>query len=227
MTSTIIYIALMVIMGKSMLLLEKKLSGKYKKTAVSAISITLFLIVLLSPIYYEYPNYGLSEVITLEHGRVVKHTYGTVCFEWGKKFSNLPMIEAPTSGTVQPVTENPKVMRVTINLKTLITNPDSFYQNKNRMFNLSSFGFKNNHKSGISNNISYYDISSDVTEEIQKIVAGHLNQFMYQHSKTLAKFFDPTDKSQNEELSKLVIPYLNEKCVSDGITTYFKNFSIE
>lgn len=205
-----------------MLLLEKKLSGKYKKTVASAISITLFLIVLLSPIYYEYPNYGWSEVITLEHGRVVKHTYGTPCFEWGGKFSNLPTTSTPLSGTIQPITNNPKVMRLTININTLITNPDSFYKDQNRMSALS--GRSSDYT---TNEMSYYDLVIGTKPVIQRIVASHLNQFMYEHSKDLTIFFNPLDKSQNDELAKLVIPYLNKRCASDGITTSFKSFSIE
>lgn len=183
---------------------------------------TLAFIVVMSPLYYEFPNTGYSKIVTFTDDHQVEYKpWGTFCWEWSNNYFNLPDKPVGLKGTVTYVTENPKVRTITYHLDITVTSPRDFYRGERQMIHNN-----NNNKSGYDLNQRDYG-RLFINDVMAKTVAPHLYNFNNGHSKELAAFFNPEDSTQNAELKTLIESSINPNLKKDGLQIVLRNFEIQ
>ena len=116
------------------------------------------------------------------------------------------------ASSVKPITENPKVMPINYQIEVRINNLDLFFQ---------TIGIKP---------MELFDIPSASINRraCEQKVQYFLNEFNYWHSKEMAKFYNPLDEKQNQELESLIKQEVNPHLKKYGINIEkLISFSIE
>lgn len=192
------------------------------KTCARYTILIFFVAIFLSPIYYEFPGSD-STVVTFNGTKVIKHPFGTFCWEWSE-FSNLHTGTIGVSSGVTFLTENPKVRHLEYKVSSQISDPEVFYRNKGRRIHSSEM---DSDSAGKDTRTFTYSSGYSVKTEAQALIASQLFEFNNRFSKQLVKFYNPLDVSQQKEFRSLIEPWLNAQLAKDGITVAAGNFSIE
>lgn len=140
-----------------------------------------------SPLYFEYPNYGISRVITFDGNRAVERPFGAFAWEFSRNFSHVPAGETTLSYT-SPHTKN----RYAIN--TVIYDPDSFFEATERR----------------------HSRNADVANEINMITTYGLLECDTTFGQLLSPI-NPADKEDQLALATFVEVCLNAKIARYGI----------
>jgi len=190
----------------------KKIGTKWAVTVVS-------VIIILSPLYYEFPALGYSQVITFnEDNSVNYHPFGTFCLEGSDSYVNMPYNIDMTS-SISPLTDNPKVRPLKYKVSVSVGTPKVFYSVFQRRSIPGRWG-------GGELEINGSGMFS-IDNEIYRVVEYWLFEFNEENSKILSKFYNPLDDKQISELKELVENWVNPKLEKDGLVVEFKNFKIE
>lgn len=187
--------------------------------------ILLFITTVASPLYYEYPNYGLSKVVTFDGDKVIEHPFGTFVSEFSNDYSNVPIGTSLIRSGATFTTENPKVRHLQYLVAAEIVDMEAFFKERHR---------RHNPGDNKENNASYVDTKdlvagacTTVKEEIVDLVAYQLVEFNNHFSKQLAQFYNPLDHAQQREFQALLTAYLNAGLAKDGIMVKAQSFIIE
>ena len=174
--------------------------------------ITVALIIIASPLYYEFPNYGMSKVVTFDGDKVIEHPFGTFAWEFGKTYSNVPTKNTTASSGVTSVTENHEVRNLRYTVGAQITNAERFFAEKNRRLLHAAFSLNSR---------------DDVDDAIEQLVFCQLIEFNHLFSKQLVQFYNPLDVNQQQAFKTLIESQLNGKLAKEGISVRSSNFKIE
>lgn len=175
---------------------------------------------LLSPLYYEFPNLGTSQVVTFEGDKIVYHPWGT--FTMGKHYANVPKGDvAQLSGHVTFITENPKVRTVYYGVTAEIFDAEQYYKKdyRKRIASAGVSGFSEKALPGLSPNT--------VKQDVTILLASAEAEFNETHSRDLAKFWNQFSQDQQEEFKKFAEAWFNAKLSLDGIHTTVSRFAID
>lgn len=210
----IIYSALLI----TTLMVLKRMTNRYggKKLAWR---FALCMVIIFSPLYYEFPNPPTSAVVSFApDGRSKVQPFGKFSLEWGS-YSNMPLKGAEVrSGILGCAQAN----RVTYVLQAKIFDPTLYYRIESRRRHLSC------------SDVAYYD-SSTKLEDSTAVESGIARATLYAcyefNSSHLAElqngFNNPLEPSQNQRFRELLEPTLNEMLAKDGIRIEFKRFMMD
>lgn len=184
------------------------------------------LLLVLSPLYYEFPNTGESRVATYEDGKIIYHPYGTFCWEFpaGKCF-NVPIGKAAgiISGA-NPLTNNPKIRSVQYKIAVKIFNPEIFYSDfKRRKLSTATSASCITYNTSATS-VSYED--AKLSGEMHKIVSYWIFEFNESFSQQIGEFYNPNDEEQKRRFGILIEKYINPKIASEGLMIEFQLFTI-
>ncbi len=143
-----------------------------------------------------FVNYVGTAVFFDEDGKVTEVVKGpAVCFS--RCIEHEPRTFSQT-GTVTPITENPKVRRLTYAVTSRVVDIKQYY---------STIG---------------------VTEKVQETVQFHLYEFNNARSKELAEFYNPLDPAQRDRLQEIIKGFMDPRLAPYGIEIKaLDGFSIE
>ncbi|MCI5108288.1 MAG: hypothetical protein MRY49_00385 [Candidatus Pacebacteria bacterium] len=213
MGETIFVLALllsMIALGISVII---SLSEANVKALLSAgVSFVLLVVLSLSPLYLEYSKYDRKLLSFDERGELIEHTVAV--------FESVDYFCLPTSkfrqdpgreyslyltGTVTPITVNPKARTVTYKVVSEVVDPNKFF--------------------------SYGDFRKktvkETVDEINWRVNYWIQEFNNAKSKEVAEFYNPYDMDQVLEFRMLVQGYMNEKLSQTGIQVFLVEFSVK
>lgn len=176
--------------------------------------------VLLSPLYYEFPNWGSSQVVTFDGDKITHHPWGV--FSVGKRYANVPTGSVTyLRSAVTFITENPKIRTVHYGATAEISNLEQYYKKAYRK-NIESAGFPNVHNEKAPANLSPDTVRQDVT----MLLASAEAEFNETHSRDLAKFWNQFSREQQEEFKEFTETWFNAKLSLDGIRVVISEFTI-
>jgi hypothetical protein len=103
-------------------------------------------LIIISPVYFEYPDWGSSVPVTFSHDDVVEHPFGAITSPFGlaNDFTNMPTREYSTRLFMNSrVTEDGKrIMGLVYNFSIYISSPKKFYAKADRRI-LASYQSEN------------------------------------------------------------------------------------
>lgn len=185
-----------------------------------------FLAIAISPLYYEFPNYWFSKVVTFEGDRVIEHPFGTFAGEFGEAYSNVPTVNTKIASSVPLLTDGPKIRTLRYTIRAQITNPEAFFRKKQRRHH-SAF---NGMRSGGTPDTKDFSPTRSITaveDEIEYLVACQMLEFNNLFSKQLAQLYNPLTENQQEAFSALIEGYFNAALKQDGIAVRTSPFTIK
>lgn len=199
--------------------------------------LSLVIVLFLSPLYYEFPSVDAT-VVTFDGGRVVKHLYGTLCWEFSNTWANMPD-ETRISGVVVPITDNPKARRIVYNVTLTFSAPEKFY-----MPTKHSSGHYSTNRSKVTPNTGTdyryqfklkHDAFKDfilgngegVYAEMAQLAYFQLYEFNNFCSKQVAEFYNPLNQEQNKKFKELLEGYVNPRLEPNGLKIIFEDFEVQ
>ena len=199
-----------------------------EKAAVAVWSFTAATIMAawLSPLYYEFPNYGQSHVVSFEDGAAVEHPFGAFCWEFGDRCINVPNRVLINAG-VTSLTSNPKVRRIGYVVKAEIVWPERFYaaESRRKTAAWTSGGHEESrHEYTMQED---YRPSNSGSAEVAKVVLNELFKFNSAHSTELAEFDNPLDVRQNNRFGQMLLRAIAPPLAQEGLRVTFERFTIE
>ena len=193
-----------------------------RRLQVGSVLATVALISV--PLWYEFAGPYTTPVALLVNGVAELRPNGMFCWEFGQSYSAVPSGATSIGGSVRVITENPKVREIHYELNAQIADLDAWFAQPHRRklkqaeLHVSSFGTAWTTFKGQPERIEW---------EISKPVITQLFEFNETHSHELARFYNPLDPKQNEDLKQLLEPWLNERLAVDGIEVSYASFSLE
>ncbi len=182
---------------------------------------------VFSPAYLEIPNAPDNPIYTWDQNGVIQeHPFLAFCVWELHDCVNLePSI---LTGSVTPITENPKVRKISLTFDILVTNPTGFFRKEHRR----KLETATEHLDGYSQTSHFLSSLRSgtprfVSGELARTVGYHLYDFFNEHSIELSRFSNPLDENQVRELRELAESYLNARLEDDGITVLLKGFQVE
>ena len=217
----LVYLVLLILALFIGAMMERESNRSMCSTGVSAVTFIVVCLVLISPIYYEFP--GSYTVVSFRNGKAITHPFGMFVWETGR-YVNMPTTPLFLDSAVNIVTDNPKVRKVSYSVSAQITSPEKFYSETSGRKTLGAcFG-------SVVTRMKVQEVSTShrcAETEIQRQVAYQLYRFNADKSKELALLDNPLDGSQVEEMKRLVEGYLNPRLEVEGITATFYHFSVD
>jgi len=192
-------------------------------------TVTATTVLLLSPLYYEFPGYPLTSVVSFEGQKVLRHPFGKFHWEWFGGISNLPSSAFKVTSRVSPVTNNPKVKGIEYCINASIADPERFYADEKRRLKYGvGFGESKGTSEyfGTGYGFEARDKNLDVDNVLGRLVTFQMFELNELHSAELGQFFNPLDPTQVAGMKKFVEDWLNERLEKDGIEVTFQYFSI-
>jgi len=173
------------------------------------------IIVGISPLYYEYPNWGLSHVASQkEDGTIVKYPLGKFCWSQKNCF-NIPSTELIGFSSVSPVTSNPKIRPLKYSVKIIIVDEKKFVteipETKEGKFIQY---FENGNFPGASVSV------------VTNLAKYHLLEFNEANSKKISEFYNYLDSKQQSNFKKLVEGWVNPRLAKSGLSIKCNDFMI-
>lgn len=198
--------------------------NREKRRLQIGLGLTAVTLVLV-PLWYEFSGPFTIPVALLANGTAELRPNGMICWESGQSYSAVPRNDTAVYGEVRVITDNPKVREIHYNLQTRIIDLNVWFSRPQRR------ELKRVNTSGGSMiGTGWYGVTrqpTTVDEEIGKTVITLLFEFNEAHSRDLARFYNPLDPQQSENLKQLLEPWLNERLAADGIRVSYDSFSIQ
>lgn len=189
--------------------------GSQRNKGLRAFCWVVTVLMFFSPLYFEFPNWPISQVVTFDNGKVVKHRFGAFTIE--REFSNLPGIKIISYESLMFMTENPKIKKLEYKLRSQITDTDVFFRKTERRM---GFSFQDGDENVPSTN------PTSVVSHVKTIVSRQAKEFHEFHSKELVRFYNPYNPEQQKDFKDLIEPWLNERLKEDGIKVVVEKFTI-
>ncbi|OGM94098.1 hypothetical protein A2524_04220 [Candidatus Wolfebacteria bacterium RIFOXYD12_FULL_48_21] len=185
-----------------------------------------FLAIVASPLYYEFPNYGSSKVVTFKDDRVTERPFGAFVWEFGGAFSNIPNNIGITSSVTLAV-DSPKVRTLRYTIDARIINPTLFFAKKERrhMFAVNAQANPVDTKQLVASSAD--NTNETVEGEITDLVAYQMFEFNNIFSNGLAMLNNPLNPVQQDAFKLLIECFINANLEQDGIAVKTSPFTIE
>lgn len=173
----------------------------------------------LSPLYYEYPNWGLSYVASQKSdGTIVKHPWGKFCWNQENCF-NIQVGKLFVNSSVSPVTSNPKIRPLKYSVEIIIEDEEKFVEKFSKA--------KEDH---ILDVISFHQAGGFFANYIGMIAINEIKynllEFNETNSKEISKFYNYLDQKQQTDFKKFVEDWVNPRLTLSGLSIKCNDFMI-
>ena len=179
-----------------------------------------------SPLYYEFPNYGFSKVVTFDGDCATERELGAFAWEFGGTFSNVPTSNTDVTGTLSFATETRGIRTLRYHIGARIVDPALFFADHTRRHMFATTGenaaIMNRLVAGDANNMN-----RSVKGEITDLVARQMFEFNNIFSGGLAVLNNPLDPVQQEAFKALIECFINTNLAYDGIAVRASSFTLE
>jgi len=203
--------------------MKNSVDASYSRVALAF----AFLAIIASPLYYEFPNYGVSKAVTFEGDQVTERPFGAFVWEFGGTFSNVPTNTTTITSSVTFITDNPKVRTLWYKIGARIIDPTAFFAKKGRrhMFAVSSLADPVDTKQLVASSAG--NTNETVEGEITDLVAYQMLEFNNIFSNGLAMLNNPLNPVQQDAFRLLIECFINANLEQDGIAVKTSPFTIE
>ncbi len=183
-----------------------EIKPKYPLKKVAALSFFLGVIYLcVHPLFVEYADKSLPAgvVVSFDRNGKVESVSRTAVWCWSRCANMVRYSKA--TGSVSPITENPKLRKLTYELKVSVFDFDRFFGT----IGIKAGSSGETHEGTDEKNVNEFRINGAVTYQIYEFNNAYLQE--------LAKFYNPQDAAQREKLDALVKSYFNPRLEAKGI----------
>lgn len=175
----------------------------------------VIIITVLSPFYYEYPNWGLSHVVSQKKdGIIVKHPLGKFCWSQENCF-NIPNGKLITYSSVSPVTLNPKIRPLKYSVNITISDEKKFVTE-----------FPEVKEGRFDRYLNEGNLPGASVVTVVDAVKYQLLEFNEANSKEISRFFNYLDKDQQADFKKFVEDWINPRLAKSGLSIKCNNFMV-
>jgi len=186
----------------------------------------VFLTIVASPLYYEFPNYGFSKVVTFKDDRVTERPFGVFAWEFGEAFSNVPTTNTNVASSITLAVDDPKVRILRYKIGARVINPALFFAKKERRHGIAVTHGDPIHTSHLVAS-SAGNTNETVEGEITDLVAYQMLEFNNIFSNGLAMLNNPLNPVQQDAFRLLIEYFINANLEQDGIAVKVSPFTIE
>lgn len=202
-----VFVALLLGVG---LLVDLDGIKKFSKITNGRLAASVLGLILVSPIFYEYPPYG--GIIAIERdGKTVVKKGGTFVWEWGK-FANIPANSVAgavsQSSVLTVLTDNPKSRTFYYALSAYVVNPVVFLNNN-------------------PNRWERWSVEDSKYYNVRNLVKYWCYEFNEANSRKVAQLYNPDDPNQQKQFADLLESWMNERLEKEGIEVKSGGFTIQ
>ena len=205
------------------------------KKFISHLPMIVFLALIASPLYYEFPNTGFSRIATFEDdGSIKYHPYGMFSFESSGSYTNVPFKkihvlvrenyhssdESGTYSIVYSFDQRKKILEYEVII--YIINPEKFYRVKEHRIvpTYRLDWFKNPFKVWEA---WEYTEKKNVYQAMASLGAQKLLEFNEENKKIIERYFNLSEDYQ-KKFGSMIEEWINPKLEKEGLKITFKEF---
>jgi hypothetical protein len=191
----------------------------------------IFLAALLSPIFYEFPNWPISYVLTFDsQDNAASHTFGAFCWEFKNNFVNVPIMRAAyLRASINVPGGGMRIRTLHYLVAAKIVNPTVFFKSRGNHQIKKALVLEDDNQWNKLETLPLIEGPNSVEQQVKLALAEYLLAFHNNPPKNLSWlwFDDPFDFVQQSMFKTCVERALNPELAKAGLRVELIQFNLE